>query len=185
MTSLTQAVYSGTRWFALRTRSRQERVVASMLTGFEVPHFLPLSTEVRQWTDRKQRIEVPLFPGYLFVHIDPNSHMRLQALRPSGAVNFVASHQGPLPIPDDEIETLRLALSSGLQCSSRPLLQQGDRVRVVRGPLAGVEGIFLRGNRQRSLVISIEMIQRSVTVTLGEQDVVTVCSDKSAAKRCA
>jgi transcription antitermination factor NusG len=156
-----------------------------MLGGFEVPHFLPLATELRQWTDRKQRVEVPLFPGYIFVRIDPNSHMRLQALRPSGAVNFVASSQGPLPIPDDEIETLRLALSSGLPCSSRPLLQQGDRVRVVRGPLTGIEGIFLRANQQRRLVISIEMIQRSVAVTLGEQDVVTVYGDTSGAKQCA
>jgi transcription elongation factor/antiterminator RfaH len=159
------------RWFAVWTRSRQEKMAASMLESLGVSCFLPLKTELRQWSDRKQSVQVPLFSGYLFVRMDPAKDRRLQVLKTPGIVGFVGNHTGPLPIPDQEIEDVRTVLMQRVECTALPLFQEGDRVRVVRGVLTGIEGILLRGNSTSRLVISIEMIHKSLAVNVLPQDV--------------
>jgi transcription antitermination factor NusG len=158
-------------WYAVTTKSRQEKVVASMLEYLEVPNFLPLINEERRWSDRKQIVAMPLFQGYVFVRINTSGEFQLRVLKVPGVVDFVRAGSGPLPIPDKEIEDVRAVLSHGVGCSPHPFLKAGDRVRVVRGPLAGIEGTLIRSGSQSKLVISIEMIQRSVAASVTESDV--------------
>jgi transcription antitermination factor NusG len=159
------------QWFAVWTRSRQEKSSAAMLEALGVPHFLPLKSEVRQWSDRKQTIAVPLFTGYLFVRINPARDGRLQVLKTPGIAGFVANQTGPLPIPDQQIEDIRRVLEKRVECIVLPLLNEGDRVRVIRGPLAGVEGRLVRSNTSTRLSISIDMIHKSLLVSVSRNDV--------------
>ena len=168
-----------TRWYAVSTRSRQERVASATLDALGIPLFLPLESQVRQWSDRKQVVTVPLFPGYLFVRTDPWSKAKLDVLRAPGVVGFIGNHTGPLPIPDCQIEYIRTAFTRGVRCSSHAFLKEEDRVRVVRGALTGIEGTLLRTGSKAQLVISIEMIQRSVAMTVSEQDVEPILSDSA------
>jgi len=158
-------------WYAVWTRSRQEKVAAAMLKTLGVPHFLPLKSELRQWSDRRQTVNVPLFAGYLFVRMNPTSDNRLQVLKAPGIVGFVGNSSGALPIPDQQIEDICKILRMGVECTVLPLLQEGDRVRVIRGPLIGVEGTLVRSNSTYRLSISIEMIHKSITVSVSPQDV--------------
>jgi transcription antitermination factor NusG len=160
-----------TSWFAVWTRSRQEKVASAMLGKLGVQHYLPLKSEVRQWSDRKQTVHVPLFRGYLFVHMNPTRDSRLQVLKISGIAGFVGDSTGPLPIPNQQIEDVRRVLAGEVECTVLPLLEEGDRVRVVRGPLAGVEGRLLQGNSTSRLLISIEMIHKTLAVRVLRQDV--------------
>jgi transcription antitermination factor NusG len=142
-----------------------------MLGTLGVQHFLPLKPELRQWSDRKQTVDLPLFSGYLFVRMDPNKDSRLQVLKTPGVAGFVGNNAGPLPIPDQQIEDIRTVLTERVECTVLPLLEQGACVRVVRGPLAGVEGRLLQGNSTSRLLISIEMIHKSLAVSVARQDV--------------
>jgi len=169
------------RWFAVWTRSRQEKIAAAMLGTLGVQHFLPLKSELRQWSDRKQTVHLPLFSGYLFVRMDPNKDSRLQVLKTPGIAGFVGNNTGPLPIPDQQIDDIRTVLTENVECTVFPFLEEGARVRVVRGPLAGVEGRLLQGNSTSRLLISIEMIHKSLAVSVSRQDVELLDSD---ATRC-
>ncbi len=162
---------SDSQWFAVWTRSRQEKSAATMLEALGVPHFLPLKSEVRQWSDRKQAVTVPLFSGYLFVRIDLAKDSRLRVLNTSGVAGFVGNQSGPLPIPDHQIEGIRTVLETRVECTVTPLLNEGDCVRVLRGPLAGVEGRLVRSNLSSRLSISIETIHKSLLVNVSRHDV--------------
>jgi transcription antitermination factor NusG len=166
----TLAVVDGA-WYAVLTRSRQEKIAASMLDYLAVANFLPLTTQERRWSDRKQMISVPLFPGYLFVRVVRSSEILLRVLKVPGVVDFVRNRNGPMAIPEREIENVQAVLSNDVGCSPHPFLKAGDRVRVVRGALAGVEGTLIRSGSQAKLVISVEMIQRSVAVNVDSSDV--------------
>jgi len=162
---------SGSRWFAVWTRSRQEKVAASAIETLGVPNFLPLKSELRQWSDRKRKVNVPLFSGYLFVRMNLLEDSKLRVLKAPGVVGFVGNNTGPLPIPDEQIGSIRTVLARGVDYSVLPLLEEGDRVRVVRGVLAGVEGRLIRANSASRLVISIELIHQSLAITVSRQDV--------------
>jgi len=159
------------RWYAVFTRSRQERIAAAMLDALGIQQFLPTTVELHQWSDRKQAVNLPLFPGYLFVRINPSPETALRVRKVPGVVDFVGNQSGPLSIPDCEIEDIRTVLARGVQCSPHPFLNEGDRVRVVRGVLAGIEGRFVRSGSKEQLIISVEMIQRSLALNVSRQDV--------------
>jgi transcription antitermination factor NusG len=158
-------------WYAVSTRSRQEKVAASMLENLAIVHFLPLFNEERQWSDRKQMVTLPLFPGYVFVKITRSHELQLRVLKVPGIVDFVGNRKGPLAIPECDIESVRAVVLQGVGCSPHPFLKAGCRVRVVRGVLAGVEGTLSRCGTESKLVISVEMIQRSVSVSVAASDV--------------
>jgi transcription antitermination factor NusG len=162
---------SDSRWFAVWTRSRQEKVAAAVLQMSGVQYFLPLKSELRQWSDRKQTVSVPLFSGYLFVRMNPTKDSRLRVLKAPGIAGFVGNGAGPLPIPDQQIEDVRTVLTQQVQCTTIPILEEGDRVRVVRGPLAGVQGRLLQCKSTSRLLISIDMVNTSLAVNLSWQDV--------------
>jgi transcription antitermination factor NusG len=158
-------------WYAVSTRSRQEKVAASMLESLAIVHLLPLFNEERRWSDRKQMVTLPLFPGYVFVKITRSPELQLRVLKVPGIVDFVGNRKGPLAIPESDIESVRAVVSRGVGCSPHPFLEAGCRVRVVRGVLAGVEGTLSRCGAESKLIISVEMIQRSVSVSVAVSDV--------------
>ena len=159
-------------WYAVWTRSRQEKVAAASLNNLGIRHYLPLNSELRHWSDRKQMVDVPLFSGYLFVCISLlKKNSKLQVLKVPGIVGFVGNQTGPLPIPDQQIEDIRTVLTAGVECSVHPFLEEGDRVRVVRGALAGVVGTLLHTNSTSRLLISIDMIRQSLSVNVLQEDV--------------
>jgi len=166
------------RWYAVWTRSRQEKMVAGMLGTHGIRHFLPLKSELRRWSDRMQRVRVPLFSGYLFVHINPLKNNWLQVLKIPGVGALVGNQTGPVPVPDHQIEDVSRVLNAGVEYSVQSTGKEGDRVRVVRGVLAGVEGTWIRTHSESRLLISIEMIRQSLSVNILRSDV-EVVADRS------
>jgi len=151
-------------WYAVYTRSHQERVVKTQLDGRGVENFLPTYEKTSQWKDRKKLIQMPLFPGYLFVKI--LSVRRLEVLKAYGVVQIVGNSSGPVPIPEDQVASVRTFVEVGLKCDPHPYLKIGKKVRITEGPLEGLQGILVRKKNRSLFVISVEMIQRSVSVEL-------------------
>jgi transcriptional antiterminator NusG len=170
---------SDVSWYAVWTKSRQEKASAARLAALGICNYLPLQSQARQWSDRKQTVEAPLFPGYLFVYVDVCTAAKLEVLRTPGVAGFVGNSRGPAPIPEEDIESVRSVMFAGAECSALPLLRAGDRVRMARGPLAGLEGSLLRFGSKCQLVVSIDIIHRSVAVTVSETDVEPVPTQQS------
>ena len=158
------------RWYAVYTRANHERRVADQFAGRGIKNFLPQYESVRRWKDRKVRLQQPLFPGYLFVHIALQE--RLRALQVQGVVQLVGFNGSPTPIPQEDIERIREFLGQGWKAEPHPYLQTGKRARVVRGPLMGMEGIVVRRKNRSRLVLSLELIQRSMAIEMDEGDLV-------------
>lgn len=159
------------QWFAVWTRSRQEKMCAAMLEAMGIAHFLPMKSEVHQWSDRKQIITVPLFSGYLFVRISPAGDHRLDVLKTPGIAGFVGNQAGPLPVPEQQIEAIRTIVRERPLCAVLPLLHEGDPVQVKRGPLAGIQGRLVRSNSSTRLAVSIKMLDKSLLVSVSIHDV--------------
>jgi len=161
--------YDLPRWYALYTNGRHEKRVAELLSNHQVDCYLPLYRSVRRWRDRRKEVDLPLFPGYVFVRIPWRS--RLGVLTVPGVVQFVTFSGKPAPIADSELEALR----HGLGCSSgiepHPYLKAGKRVRVRSGPFAGLNGILVRRKNAYRLVLSIDLIMRSLSVEVDEAEI--------------
>jgi len=153
-------------WYALHTRVNQEKRVAEGLDGRGVRFFLPLYKTVRRRSDRKVALSLPLFPGYLFVHI-PLAE-RLQVLEVPRVVGLVGSQRRPSALPSNEIDVLRHGLAGQVHAEPCSYLPVGCRVRVVNGPFEGLEGVLLSSASKPRVVISIEVIMRSFTVELNQ-----------------
>ncbi len=153
-----------TRWYAVRTRSRHEKLVSRQLEIQGIQSFLPVVTKISNWSDRRKEVELPLFSGYAFVRLDHASSDRVRVLQTQGVVNFVGVQGAGIPIPDQEIENINTLLASKVSYQERPYLQVGQRVRVCGGALDGVEGILSAENNDHSVVISVASIQRSLSV---------------------
>ena len=152
-------------WFALETRHRYEKKVAQDLSRLGIETFLPQRTEIRIWSDRKKSITVPLFAGYAFVRLDRSRETRLQILQSPGVIGLVSSHGEAVSIPSEQVEHLRRLLQENVPCSLHAFLRVGQRVRIRGGSLDGVEGILVDSDI-KSLVISIECLQRSLAVRI-------------------
>lgn len=158
------------QWYAVHTRSRHEKMVATQLQTRGVDTFLPLITQVHRWSDRNKKVQTPLFPGYAFVRLFPCAEERVKVLRADGVVGFVGVPLGEgTPIPDEQIENIRILLNN-VGCTSYPFLKVGQRIRVRGGCLDGIEGILVNRNGNRALVISVEPIQRSIAVSIDGYD---------------
>jgi transcription antitermination factor NusG len=154
------------QWFALRVRPRCERLVAEALRRKGCDEFLPLHRERHRWSDRVTTVETPLFAGYVFCRFDV--HQRLPILTTPGVLLVVGIGKTPLPIDDEEIESLRIVVTSRLQLHPWPYLDVGQRVQIVGGPLAGAEGVVLDVKKAQRLVVSVTLLQRSVAVEIPE-----------------
>lgn len=157
-------------WYALATLSRHERVVASELENRGIDAFLPTVTEIHRWSDRRKKVEVPLFPGYVFVQAAMTSVVRRAAICARGVLGFVTMNGEPLSIPEEEIIGIRQLLASEVPCAPYPFLKVGQRVRVRGGALDGIEGRLVRAENDHRLVVSIDAISRSVALHIDGYD---------------
>ncbi|HAM59582.1 MAG TPA: hypothetical protein DDZ42_02225 [Candidatus Rokubacteria bacterium] len=160
------------RWYVLRTRSRHEKVVRDQLAQREVEVFLPLAERWSRWKDRRQRIAVPLFPGYCFARFLLTERYRLLNL--VGVATLVGFAGKPEPVPDPEIEAIQRLAASTLQYDPHPFLTEGMDVEVVRGPLAGVRGKLLRKDRTTRLVLAVTLIRQAAVLEIHPADIVPV-----------
>jgi transcription termination/antitermination protein NusG len=158
-------------WYAVHTRSRHEKLVAFHLLQRGVERYLPTVIETHRWSDRRQKVELPLFPGYVFVQIVPTNETRVEVLRTPGVVAFVGNGPEGTAIPAGEIEAVRTLIEKQLNWLPHPFLREGQRVRIRGGSLDGVEGIFLKRNGQETLLISVAAIQRSLSISVQGYDV--------------
>jgi transcription antitermination factor NusG len=153
-------------WFALRTRPRFEKKVAAELHEKRIKTFLPLYSATHQWSDRRRVVHLPLFPGYAFVHLAPRLHDRISVLRTNGVISFVGARGVGTPIPHDEIEAVQTVLEQRVLFEPYPYVSVGQRVRIRGGSLDGITGFLTAINNDASLVISVELIQRSVAMRI-------------------
>ena len=160
------------RWYALRTRSRHEKMVRDQLVNHGIEPLLPTIKRMSQWKDRKREIEVPLFSGYCFVRFA--SEQKLPVLKTIGVVDIVGAGNCPEPIADEEIAAIKTLMTSVLPYDSHPYLQEGMKVEVVRGPLQGIHGILLRKDKRHRLVLGVRLIQQAAAVEIDIGDVAPV-----------
>jgi transcription antitermination factor NusG len=173
-TPILLARYCEARWYAAYTSANHEKRVSEQLGAREVEHFLPLYASLRRWKDRKVKLEMPLFPGYVFVRMALRD--RLQVLQVPGVAWLVGFDGTPAALPAEEIEALRMSLCKGVRAEPHPYLTAGRRVRVQAGPLAGLTGILLRRKSGARFVVSVNLIERSVAVEVDEVDLMAVCA---------
>ena len=171
------------RWFAVRTANGRERAVATQLQAKGIEEFLPIYRTRRQWSDRTKELELPLFPGYLFCRFDFNN--RLPILITPGVKAIVGFGKAPTPVPDDEIDDLRRVVATGAVHPHHQYLTVGERVRIREGSLAGVEGILVDIKNSWRIVISVDLLQRSVAVELDRAAIEPAPSGRSSTGRSA
>jgi transcription antitermination factor NusG len=157
-------------WFALWTRSRHEQTVREQLEQKGIDAFLPTVAKWSRWKDRKKKINWPLFPGYCFARFEPDDALRV--LKCSGVVSIVSFEGKPAPIPEVELDNIRLLIDSELQFDPCPMLREGMMVEVVHGPLKNVIGRLMRKDANRArLVLAVELIGQAVSVEVDAADV--------------
>jgi len=159
-------------WYAVQTRARNEKAISERLQEQGLTTFLPLVTEIRRWSDRKKKVELPLFSCYVFVRLVAGNHdERMRVYRTSGVFRIVSMRGELIPIPDEQIEALRAIVTQQVPWTEHPFLKIGQRVRIRGGSLEGVEGVLLSRNGDRTLIISVDAIQRSLAVRVEGYDV--------------
>lgn len=154
------------RWYALLTRARHEKIVSQRLGEVGITSFLPVVSELRKWSDRKKLVEFPLFSCYVFAKLAPTNEGRRKALRTDGVYSLVGTRGEGTPIPKEQIEAVRRITEERLACQSHPFLKVGQRVRIRSGALDGVEGVLIARSGESSLLVSIDAIQRSLSVRI-------------------
>jgi len=169
------------RWYALYVRSRHEKVVECGLRGKGYTAFSPFYRTKRKRVDRIAEIDVPLFPGYVFCLFD--STKRLPILTTPGIVGIVGGGNRPEPVDDTEIASIRTLALSGRSVQPWPFLRSGQRVRLQAGPLVGAEGIFLRVKDEYHLIVSVTLLQRSVSVMVEKEFVAPLFASESYSER--
>jgi len=160
------AAFSESSWYAIQSFPRHEKKVAAELGQKGIKVFLPLVSEKHQWSDRRVSVDTPLFPGYIFVRITQEQSERVAVLRTAGVRSFVGMRGLGDPIPDKQIEGVQAILSKGVPFSSSGFINVGQRVRIRGGSLEGVEGIVTSVNGDKSLVISVDLIQKSLAIRI-------------------
>ena len=163
-------------WFAIYTRHQHEKTIAQVLSAKGLQVFLPLYNSTRRWKDRSVELSLPLFPCYLFLR--GMEERRLQVVTTPGIVSILSVNGQPAVIPESEIEAVRKAIEWGNRVEPHPFLRCGDRVRVIAGPLQGVEGILVRKKNLYRLVLSVEMLERSAAVEVDVSSVERVSSGR-------
>ena len=169
MDELTMAATPAVNWFAVYTSSHHEKRVASYFAQREIQFFLPLYTTRHGWKNRcDTKLELPLFPNYLFVRI--GRHERVRVLEVPGVSSLVGFGRTPEPLPDFEIEALRSGLGKG-KIEPHPFLVIGERVRIKRGPMTGMEGVLLRKKNNFRVVLALDVIMKCIAVEVAAEDV--------------
>jgi transcription antitermination factor NusG len=161
--------YLEPNWYAVYTWVRHEKQVAEQLSQRGIRRALPLYQAVHRWKDRCKQLKLPLFPSYVFVHLALKD--RLQVLQLPGVVHIVSFQGKPAPLASCEIERFQSYVDAGAKMEPHPYLRVGRSVRVRSGPMTGLEGTLVRRKEGARLVVSIEILMRSVAVEIDEADV--------------
>ena len=174
--AIPQAIQTGSlpecaqqNWYAVYTWAHHERRVAEMMAQRQIRGFLPVYRSLRRWKDRRKEIELALFPSYVFVHLALRDRVRV--LEIPGVVDMVGAKGKPTPLANREIECFQRGVEGCVRIHPHPFLQVGRRVRIRCGSMAGLEGILIRRKDGPRLVVSIEILMRSVAVEVDETDV--------------
>jgi transcription antitermination factor NusG len=173
----TPDAYLEPHWYALCTSSNHEKVVAEQLRQRGVDYFLPLYNSLRRWKDRRVQLQFPLFAGYVFVHIALRD--RLRVLEIPSAARLVGFGGPPLALPEQDIEAIRTSLTREVRAEPHPFVTTGKRVRVVAGPLTGLEGVVIRKRNGLRFVISLDLIMRSVAVEMNASDLAPLAGSRN------
>jgi transcription elongation factor/antiterminator RfaH len=158
-------------WYAVYTKPRHERKVNAHLIREGMTTFLP---EIKRWSrrkDRKTKVSYPIFPGYLFINTELNGGSRLKVIKTKGVVRILGNKGIPTAIPVHQIDAIQRIVDNNKEISPYPYLKRGQMVRVISGPLNGVEGIFISEKGKGKLIISVDILQRAVSVEIEETDV--------------
>jgi transcription elongation factor/antiterminator RfaH len=158
-------------WYVLHTKSRFENVVHEGLLKKQIEVFLPKITVKSKRRDRKKMIRVPLFPGYVFVKTNLHPEHHLEVVKTAGAVRLIGSRKGPVPVPDETVDSLKIMVSTDLPVTTGNRLQKGDRVIVVSGPFAGVVGTFIRYGGQGRIIVNVEALGQYAGMEVSEDDI--------------
>jgi len=158
-------------WYVLHTKSRFENVVNEGLHKKSIEVFLPKIKVKSKRKDRRLMIQVPLFPGYIFVKTDLHPDNHLEIVKTAGAVRLIGSRQGPVPVPDETIESLKIMVASDSPVTTGYQLKKGDRVLVIGGPFVGVTGYFVRHRGKGRIVVNIEALGQYAGVDVSEEDI--------------
>lgn len=158
-------------WYVVHTKSRFENVVHEGLTKKFVETFLPKILVRSRRVDRKAMIRIPLFPGYLFAKSDLSPERQLEIVKTAGVVRMVGNRGGPVPVPDETIESLKIMTAGDGKVFTGTNLQKGDKVLVIRGPFEGVIGTFNRYGKIGRVVVNIEALGQFASVEVDEYDI--------------
>lgn len=159
-------------WYAVHVKSRHEFRVTERLTKAGMEAFLPVVERLNKWKDRKKLVSFPLFPGYLFVHINKSYSDMLAVLKMQGVVRFLGLiPSDPEPVPEDQIVSLKKLVESKESLDPYPYLKEGQMVRIKSGPLAGVEGILVERAGQHILVLSVDILRQGVSLKIDASEV--------------
>jgi transcription antitermination factor NusG len=156
------------QWCVAYTSANHEKRVTEQLVQRSVEHFLPTYESVRHWKDRRKKLQLPLFPGYVFVCLSLCDRMKV--LQVPGVACLVGFNGQPAVVADQEIEALRSSTAAHFGVQPHPYLKLGQRVKIRRGILAGVEGILVRRKNALRVVLSIDLIMRSVSIEVDAND---------------
>lgn len=171
-------IATGARWYAGYTSARHEKRIAEHFVQRGIEHFLPLYETIHRWNNGRHRVHLPLFPGYIFVRIGLREKLRV--LEVPGFVRLVGFNSLPCALPDSDINKMMEALSKGVLAEPYPYLTGGTRVEIRNGPLQGMTGILVRRRTKYRVVISVDLIMRSMIVEVEAGDVAPVRSQLSA-----
>lgn len=163
------AEYLAPQWYVAQTRSRHEKRVALQMEGKGIEHFLPLYETVSKWKDRRVRLKLPLFAGYIFARFALRECLR--TLEIPGVARLVGFGGSPVALPDPDMQAMRNGLSGSLRVEPHPYLTVGQRVRISGGPFAGIEGVLDRKKNNLRVVVSLDLIERSIAVDVGVADI--------------
>jgi transcription antitermination factor NusG len=161
MTATLRITRMDRRWYAIYTRPRWEKKLADRLEEKRIEHYLPLVKTLKRWSDRKKWVQEPLFKSYLFVHVNVKEYQH--AIQTPGAVKYVSFEKKAVPIPPVQIEAIKTFIESGEELlPDSPEMKIGDRVRVTRGSLSGLEGTLVEFHNKHRVRIMIEGIHQSL-----------------------
>jgi transcription antitermination factor NusG len=157
-------------WYAIQVKFNHEMWVASVLQSKGYETFVPVYKSKRLWADRLKVLDRPLFPSYAFCRFDPE--IKYTIVSTPNVTRIVGFGKNPVPVDTAEIDSLKIAMISGHSCVPHPVLEIGQKVRVVDGPLTGVKGIMLAEARKKRIVISVALVQKAVAVEVDANSVV-------------
>src|ERR1700722_15827603 len=159
------------KWYAVLTVARHEKRVAANFLEKGIFTFLPLLRQIHRWSDRRSKVDVPLFTCYAFVRIVPTAENRVRVLQTPGVLGFVGAKGQGTSIRDEEIDSLRTTMRGMVPLVPHPYIKIGQRVRILGGCLDGVEGILKQQGQDQSLIVSVELLQRSVSIRVNGYEI--------------